>query len=103
MKKAAHTLLSRIIIGCSLLLGTLAVFAAPSDPNWKEFLVPDFGTRVDYPAGIFAVSQGKSEVGTGERLSTADKRASLTIYARTNEARRNTSQLSTQNCVCRAR
>ena len=86
MKKAAHTLLSRIIIGCSLLLGTLAVFAAPSDPNWKEFLVPDFGTRVDYPAGIFAVSQGKSEVGTGERLSTADKRASLTIYARTNEA-----------------
>jgi hypothetical protein len=59
---------------------------APSDPDWKEFLVPDFGTRVEYPAGIFSVYQGKSEVGTGERFSTADKSASLTIYARANGA-----------------
>src|SRR5262245_19486865 len=84
MNKAARTLLSPIIIGCSLLLGASAIFAASAEPNWKEFLVPDFGTRVDYPAGIFSVSQGKSEVGTGQRLSTADERASLTIYARTN-------------------
>jgi hypothetical protein len=59
-----------------------AVFAAPSDRDWKEFLVPDFGTPVQYPAGIFSVSRGKSEVGTGERLSTADERASLTICPR---------------------
>jgi hypothetical protein len=86
MSKAAQTLLSRIILGCSLLLGTSPDFAAPSGPDWKEFVVPGFGTRVEYPAGIFSVSQGKSEVGTGERLSTADKHASLTIYARANEA-----------------
>jgi hypothetical protein len=86
MSKAAHALVSQIIIGCSLALGTPAVLAAPSDQDWREFQVPDFGTRVEYPSGIFSVSQGKSEVGTGERLSTADKRASLTIYARTNEA-----------------
>jgi hypothetical protein len=86
MNKAAHTLLSWIIIGCSLLLGTPALFGAASDRDWKEFLVPDFGTRVEYPAGIFSVSQGKSDVGAGERLSTADNRASLTIYARSNEA-----------------
>jgi hypothetical protein len=54
--------------------------------DWKEYLVPDFGTRVEYPAGIFSVSEGKSEVGVGERLSTADKRASLTIYALPNQA-----------------
>ncbi len=86
MNKTAYTLLSRTIIGCSLLLETPVVFAAPSDTDWKEFLVPDFGTRVEYPAGIFSVSQGKSEVGTGERFSTADKSASLTIYARANGA-----------------
>jgi len=86
MSKAAHALLSRIVIGWSLVLGTPAVFAAPSDQDWKEFLVPYFGTRVEYPSGIFSVSQGKPEVGTGERLSTADNRASLTIYARTNDA-----------------
>ena len=86
MKTRGRTFLGRIMIGVPLLLGTPIVFAAPSDPSWTEFLVPDFGTRVEYPAGIFSVSQGKSEVGTGERLSTADNRASLTIYARANEA-----------------
>jgi hypothetical protein len=84
MSKA--TLLIRIAIGCALLMATPAGFAIPSDPDWKEFVVPDFGTRVEYPAGIFSISEGKSEVGTGERLSTSDKRASLTIYARANEA-----------------
>jgi hypothetical protein len=58
----------------------------PSNPDWKEFMLPDFGTRLEYPAGIFSVRQGKSEVGTGERLSTDDARASLTIYARANES-----------------
>jgi len=86
MSKAVQTVLSRIAIGCALLVATPEGFAAPSDPDWREFVVPDFGTRVEYPAGIFSVSDGKSEVGTGERLSTEDQRASLTIYARVNEA-----------------
>src|SRR5262249_47407795 len=85
MNKAAHPVLSRITLGCSLLLGATAAFAANSDPDWKEFLVPEFGTRVQYPAGIFSVLMGTSEVGTGQRLSTPDERASLTIYARANE------------------
>ena len=86
MSKAADVLLCRILIGCSLALGAPAqVLAAPADPGWKEFLIPGFGTRLDYPAAVFSVSEGKSEVGTGERLSTADRRASLTIYSRANE------------------
>jgi hypothetical protein len=78
---------SRIIIACCIAVGAPAqVLPAPSNADWKEYLVPDFGTRVEYPAGIFSVSEGKSEVGVGERLSTADKRASLTIYSRPNQA-----------------
>jgi hypothetical protein len=84
MTKTAHDLLSRITVSCSLLMGTAGVFPAASSPDWTQFLLPDSGTRLLYPAGIFSVHQGKSEVGTGERLSTADNRASLTIYARTN-------------------
>jgi len=96
MTKAAHRDLIRIILGCSLLLGTSAAFAANSDPDWKEFLVPEFGTRVQYPAGIFSVLLGTSEVGTGQRLSTPDERASLTIYARAKRSRRNAGQLFAQ-------
>jgi hypothetical protein len=53
--------------------------------NWTTFLLPEFGTRVEYPAGIFSVVEGKSEKGVGERLSTADGRASLSIYSSENE------------------
>ena len=77
MNKSAQILLYRIILGCPLLLvAPEHALAAPSDPDWKEFQIPDLGTRVDYPAAVFSVSDGKSEVGMGERLSTADRRAS---------------------------
>jgi hypothetical protein len=86
MNKSAQILLYRIILGCPLVLvAPEHALAAPSDPDWKEFQIPDLGTRVDYPAAVFSVSDGKSEVGMGERLSTADRRASLTIYSRANE------------------
>jgi hypothetical protein len=35
--------------------------------DWQPFTVPQFGTRVDYPAGIFSVSDGKAETGFGQR------------------------------------
>jgi hypothetical protein len=87
MNKTARISVKRIILGCFLMLGAPGptfAFATPSDP-WKEFLIPGFGTRVDYPAAVFSVSDGRSEVGTGERLSTSDGSASLTIYSRANE------------------
>jgi len=54
--------------------------------NWKQFYVPNFGTKVDYPAGIFSVSEGKPQIGIGERFTTADGRANLSIYSRANES-----------------
>jgi hypothetical protein len=35
----------------------------PQNLDWQPFLVPEFGTRVDYPAGIFSMSDGKAETG----------------------------------------
>jgi hypothetical protein len=86
MHKIVQFLLSRIIIGCCVAaVAPAQVLPALSNSDWEEYRVPEFGTRVEYPAAIFSVSEGKSEVGVGERLSTADRRASLTIYSRINQ------------------
>lgn len=54
--------------------------------DWKTFLVPEFGTTVEYPAGIFSVPHGKAEKGFGQRFNSADGRSMLTIYTQENEA-----------------
>jgi hypothetical protein len=53
--------------------------------DWRTFEVPDFGTRIQYPAGIFSPA-GKPEKGVGQRFERADGRAVLSIYSRPNEA-----------------
>jgi hypothetical protein len=53
--------------------------------DWRTFVVPEYGTRVDYPAGIF-VPAGASEKGVGQRFNSTDGRAVLSIYSRDNEA-----------------
>jgi hypothetical protein len=72
----------------------LALSSAQAEPgmrgfageDWKTFAIPEYGTNVQYPAGIFSVSEGKPEQGTGERLRTQDGRASLSIYSRANDS-----------------
>jgi hypothetical protein len=53
--------------------------------DWRTFEVRDFGTRVQYPASIFAPA-GKPEKGLGQRFERADGRAVLSIYSRPNGA-----------------
>ena len=58
----------------------------PNALDWQTFLVPEFGTTVEYPAGIFSVPHGKAEKGFGQRFNSADGRSMLTIYTQENEA-----------------
>ncbi len=53
--------------------------------DWRSFVVPDFGTSIQYPANIFAPT-GKPEKGVGQRFDRADGRAVLSVYLRPNEA-----------------
>lgn len=53
--------------------------------DWRTFVIPEFGTRVDYPAGVFAPA-GQPGTGVGQRFESADGRASLSIYSRRNES-----------------
>ncbi len=77
-----------VLVALSLLAGADAWAAARQSPalDWQTFMIPDFGTQVEYPAGLFEVFDGESEKGIGERWMTADGRAFLTIYSRANEA-----------------
>jgi len=50
---------------------------------WQSFEVPEFGTRVQIPAGIF-IPAGKPRQGSGQRFERADGRAVLSIYSRPN-------------------
>jgi hypothetical protein len=80
-----------------LLAGTLAALSAVSGAeaqirshqpalDWQTFVVPEFGTTVEYPASIFSVPDGKAEKGLGQRFNSADGRSVLTIYTRENAA-----------------
>jgi hypothetical protein len=52
--------------------------------DWQTFEVPEYGTRVEYPARIFT-AVGEAEKGVGRRFESKDGRAILSIYARENE------------------
>jgi hypothetical protein len=88
MNAVLHTVLAFLItFGMPSVAQAQAGWRDVGDENWKVYVVPDFGTRVQYPAGIFSVLEGKADKGTGERLSTPDGRASISIYSRPNDRR----------------
>jgi hypothetical protein len=73
------------------LLSTIVLIAASSveaqsrlASDWQLFKVPDYGTRLEYPASIFS-AVGRAETGVGQRFESDDGRAVLTIYTRENE------------------
>jgi hypothetical protein len=78
-------LLAGIITLLTLVSSAQAQFRGETPFGWRTFEVPDFGTRILYPAGIFN-PVGKSEKGLGQRFERGDGRAVLSIYSRPNEA-----------------
>jgi hypothetical protein len=54
------------------------------DVDWTTYSVPQFGTRVAYPASLFSISEGEPEFGIGQRFRTSDGRAVLSVYSRAN-------------------
>jgi hypothetical protein len=61
------------------------VWAQTASLDWRIFEVPEYGTRVDYPARIFAPA-GQPEKGIGQRFESADRSAVLSVYSSENEA-----------------
>jgi hypothetical protein len=90
--------LATVLVTLAVLSNVLVTLSALSGANaqiqghwldaldWQTFLVPEFGTTVEYPAGIFSVRDGKAEKGLGQRFNSADRLSELTIYTGENEA-----------------
>ena len=54
--------------------------------TWRTFVIPEYGTRIEYPAAIFA-PVGAPGKGVGKRLESSDGRSVLSIYSADNETR----------------
>jgi hypothetical protein len=52
--------------------------------QWRIFEIPEFGTTLDYPAGIFTPS-GAAPKGVGQEFHSPGGRAALSIYSRENQ------------------
>jgi hypothetical protein len=73
-----------IVMGASVLMSAVgAKTAGPVWLAWQRFEIPEFGTSVDYPAGIFAPS-GPSKMGLGRQFDSPDGRTVLSIYSQEN-------------------
>src|SRR5258708_16126389 len=88
MRALAKCVIGTVLVTCSMLASAEARLSGRYSEAfaWQTFKISDFGTQVEYPAGIFAVADGAAEKGVGQRLRSADGRALLTIYSRENEA-----------------
>jgi hypothetical protein len=68
----------------------------PASLDWRTFVVPEFGTSIQYPARIF-VPAGKPGTGVGQRFERADGRAVLSVYSRPNARAENPSSYLKHN------
>jgi len=82
---------SRPVRLCAILLSSVVAVLCSLVPaqssnasDWQVFKVPDYGTRLEYPASIFSAA-GQAETGVGQRFESEDGRVVLSIYARENE------------------
>ncbi|MGA7485814.1 MAG: hypothetical protein WBW74_02580 [Xanthobacteraceae bacterium] len=84
---ATSAVVSNLLLTLSVLSSADAQVGGPQPQvlDWQKFQIPEFGTTVDYPAGIFTAPHGKAEKGVGQRLNSADGRSVLTVYSRENE------------------
>jgi hypothetical protein len=78
---------TRLILGIVFVFVLLldnAAYAQGREVSWRTFEVPEFGTRVEFPASIFAPA-GKPKRGNGQRFEREDGRAALSIYSLPND------------------
>src|SRR5260370_41652043 len=80
----------------ALVSNAQAQFQEQRAADWRTLEVAEFGTRIQYPAGIFTPT-GQPEKGLGQRFGRADGPAVLSPSSRPNEARDHPKTLSSNN------
>jgi hypothetical protein len=81
---------SHLLGAICLMMALGTAYAADPSANvgeWRTYVEPQYGTRVEYPASVFSVAAGPSEQGTGERFTTAEGDAALQVYSFANTSK----------------
>lgn len=66
----------------TVLIVSLVPMAALADnTEWRKYVIPDTGAKVDIPVSIFTEDAGPPKGGTGRRFFTSDHRADLTLQS----------------------
>ena len=72
---------------CILLSFTVLLWACPAQAqaaDWRVHNDAQSGLAMQYPADIFTVDAGRTEIGSGRQLRSPDGRAELAIYSMPN-------------------
>jgi hypothetical protein len=64
-----------------LILGVAPMAAFADNTQWRQFVIPSTGAKVDVPVSIFTEDAGAPDGGTGRRFFTSDHRADLTVQS----------------------
>ena len=64
-----------------LILGVAPMAAFADNTQWRQFVIPSTGAKVDIPVSIFTEDAGAPEGAMGRRFLTSDHRADLTVQS----------------------
>jgi hypothetical protein len=73
-----------ILQAAALALASSTAVIAAQPLRWTSYTIPESGTSVDFPSGIFTEPAGGAPDGYGPRFRSADGRADITIQAAAN-------------------
>jgi hypothetical protein len=85
MLSLGQRLLWILLVQVSMAVSAQAQIYGRAHSDWRAYVIPQYGTRIDFPPGMF-VPAGNPDKGVGQRFVSNDRRATLSIYALRNEA-----------------
>ena len=65
----------------ALIVGLAPMEAIADSAQWRQFVIPSTGAKVDIPVSIFTEDAGAPEGAAGRRFFTSDHRANLTVQS----------------------
>lgn len=68
-------------VGLAALITISATVALAQSANWQRYVIPTSSAAVDLPTGLFTRDAGELDPAFGQRRTTADGRANLTVQA----------------------
>jgi hypothetical protein len=72
---------SRLCLVALVIVNLVPMAAFADNTEWRQYVIPSTGAKVDIPVSIFTEDAGAPEGGAGRRFFTGDHRADLTVQS----------------------